>query len=59
MLGEHAGSNRDRMRHIFKDVPVLYGFSTLAPLGRTAGPLLDRYFKSATVPEIGSGQVSG
>ncbi len=61
ILGEqHAGSNRDRMRHIFKDVPVLYGFSSLAPLGRTAGPLLDRYFQSVTsAPEIGTGQVSG
>lgn len=60
LLGEqHAGSNRDRMRAIFKDVPVIYGFSALAPLGRTAGPLLDRYFQSAPVPEIGSGQVSG
>jgi hypothetical protein len=59
LLGErHAGSNRDRMRHIFKDVPVVYGFSSLAPLGRTAGPLLERYFQSAPVPEIGSGQVS-
>ena len=60
LLGErHAGSNRDRMRHIFKDVPVIYGFSSLAPLGRTAGPLLDRYFQSAPAAEIGSGQVSG
>ena len=60
MLGErHAESNRDRMRHIFQDVPVIYGFSALAPLGRTAGPLLDRYFQSAPVPEIGTGQVSG
>jgi hypothetical protein len=59
LLGErHAGSNRDRMRHIFKDVPVIYGFSALAPLGRTAGPLLDRYFQTTTTPEIGSGQVS-
>jgi hypothetical protein len=59
LLGErHAQSNRDRMRAIFKDVPVVYGFSSLAPLGRTAGPLLDRYFQSAPVPEIGSGQVS-
>ena len=60
LLGEkHAGSNRDRMRHIFKDVPVIYGFSSLAPLGRTAGPLLERYFQSAPVPEVGGGQVSG
>jgi hypothetical protein len=59
MLGElHAGSNRDRMRNIFKDVPVIYGFSALAPLGRTAGPLLDRYFQAAPAGEVGSGQVS-
>jgi hypothetical protein len=59
LLGElHGGSNRDRMRQIFKDVPVVYGFSALAPLGRTAGPLLDRYFQSAPAGEVGSGQVS-
>ncbi len=54
----HGESNRDRMRHIFKDVPVLYGFSSKAPLGRTAGPLLERYFQSAPAGEIGSGRVS-
>ena len=27
---------------IFKDVPVLYGFASKAPLGRYAGPLLER-----------------
>src|SRR6266566_151736 len=28
-LGErHGESNRDRMRHIFKDVPLIYGFSS-------------------------------
>lgn len=59
LLGErHAESNRDRMRHIFKNVPVIYGFSSLAPLGRNAGPLLDRYFQTAPAGEIGDGQVS-
>jgi hypothetical protein len=60
LLGErHAESNRDRMRHIFKDVPVIYGFSSKAPLGRYAGPLLERYFQTApATAEIGSGQVS-
>jgi hypothetical protein len=59
LLGEqHARSNRDRMRHIFKDVPVIYGFSSKAPLGRYAGPLLDRYFQTAPAGEVGSGQVS-
>ena len=54
----HAESNRDRMRQIFKDVPVIYGFSSKAPLGRTAGPMLDRYFKSGSGGEIGSGRAS-
>ncbi len=54
----HGESNRDRMRHIFKDVPVLYGFSSKAPLGRTAGPLLERYFQSTSATEVASGRVS-
>jgi hypothetical protein len=54
----HGESNRDRMRHIFKDVPVIYGFSSKAPLGRTAGPMLDRYFQSGASGEIGSGRAS-
>ena len=54
----HGESNRDRMRHIFRNVPVLYGFSSKAPLGRSAGPLLDRYFQSAPPGEIGGGRVS-
>ena len=59
LLSERYGqSNRDRLRHVFKDVPVLYGFSSKAPLGRTAGPLLERYFQSAPAGEIASGRPS-
>jgi hypothetical protein len=59
LLSERYGqSNRDRLRHVFKDVPVLYGFSSKAPLGRIAGPLLDRYFQSAPAGEVASGRVS-
>jgi hypothetical protein len=54
----HGESNRDRMRYIFKDVPVIYGFSSKAPLGRTAAPMLDRYFQSGAGGEIGSGRAS-
>ncbi len=54
----HAESNRDRMRHIFKDVPVIYGFSSKAPLGRTAAPMLERYFQSTSGDEVGSGRTS-
>jgi hypothetical protein len=56
--GRHGESNRDRMRQIFKDVPVIYGFSSKAPLGRTAAPMLDRYFQSGSGGEIGSGRAS-
>ena len=59
VLGERYGeSNRDRMRNIFKDVPVLYGFSSKAPLGHAARPLLERYFQTAPAGEIASGHVS-
>lgn len=58
-LGErHGESNRDRMRNIFKDVPLIYGFSSKAPLGRTAGPMLDRYFQTVSASGIGSGRAS-
>ena len=59
LLSERYGqSNRDRLRHVFKDVPMLYGFSSKAPLGRVAGPLLERYFQSAPVGEVASGRAS-
>ena len=59
MLAEqHAGSNRDRMRSIFKDVPVIYGFSSKAPLGPSAAATLDKYFKSGPAGEFASGQRS-
>jgi len=59
LLSERYGqSNRDRLRHVFSGVPVLYGFSSKAPLGRTAGPLLERYFQTAPAGEVGSGRPS-
>lgn len=54
----HGDSNRERMRQIFKDVPVIYGFSSKAPLGPTAASVLDRYFQSGAKAEIGSGRAS-
>jgi hypothetical protein len=54
----YGESNRERLRHIFKNVPVLYGFSSKAPLGRYAGPLLERYFQTAPAGEVASGRVS-
>jgi hypothetical protein len=56
-LTERYGeSNRDRMRQIFKDVPVIYGFPGKAPLGRYAGPILERYLRSGG--EFGEGRAN-
>jgi hypothetical protein len=55
----HAESSRDRMRLVFKDVPVIYGFSSKAPVGPTAASTLGRYFQSGSGVEIGSGRASG
>jgi hypothetical protein len=58
-LAERYGeSNRDRMRRVFKDVPVIYGFSSKAPLGAAAGPVLERYFRSGPDGELGNGRAS-
>lgn len=58
LSARYGQSNRERLRHIFKDVPVLYGFSSKAPLGRVAGPLLERYFQTAPAGEVASGRPS-
>ncbi len=54
----HGETNRDRMRRIFAGVPVIYGFSSIAPLGPAASSTLSRYFQSASGSGVGSGQVS-
>jgi len=54
----HAGSNRERMREIFKDVPVIYGFSSKAPLGRSAAPVLERFLQTGGIGDIATGQPS-
>ncbi len=58
LSARHGESSRDRMRLIFKDVPVIYGFSSVAPLGPTAASFLGRYFQSAGAGEVGSGRAS-
>ncbi|MCI4431758.1 MAG: hypothetical protein JHC40_21635 [Burkholderiales bacterium] len=55
----HGESSRERMRQIFNDVAVIYGFSSLAPLGPIAANTLDRYFRAAGAGEIGRGHASG
>jgi hypothetical protein len=56
MAERHGESNREVMRRVFPGVPAIYGFSSVAPLGSTAGPLLSRYFKAAGNAAIGSGR---
>ena len=51
----HGESGRDRMRRIFAGVPVIYGFSSSAPLGPTAAMLINRHFDSGA-RGIGSGR---
>ena len=58
LVERHGESNLDRMRHVFKDVPTLYGFSGKAPLGRYAGPMLDRYFQAGGVDDVARGEAS-
>jgi hypothetical protein len=58
LSARYGQSNLDRLRQVFNDVPVLYGFSSKAPLGRTAGPLLERYFQTAPAGEVGGGRAS-
>jgi hypothetical protein len=53
----HGESGRDRMRRIFANVPVIYGFSGAAPVGATAASLLNRYFDSGS-REIATGRAS-
>ena len=51
----YGESSRDLMRGLFAHVPVIYGFSSLAPLGRVSGPMLEGYFRSAPEVAVGSG----
>lgn len=55
LSAKHAESSRERMRRTFPGVPLLYGFTSLAPYGRVAGPMLQGFFRSGEGAEIGSG----
>jgi hypothetical protein len=57
LSARYADSSRDRMRQIFPNVPAIYGFSSVAPLGPTAAFNLSRYFQSG-VGEVASGRAS-
>jgi hypothetical protein len=44
---------------VFKDVPVIYGFSSVAPLGPLAAATLSSYFRTNGTREIGQGRPGG
>lgn len=54
----HGDSALDHMRRLFSNVPVIYGFSSKAPYGRVAGPMLERHFQASGGGEVASGQAS-
>ena len=53
----HGESALEHMRRLFPGVPVIYGFSSKAPYGKYAGPMLRRLF-AATEPAVGTGVVN-
>jgi hypothetical protein len=58
LIAQRGESSRDRMRLVFKDVPVIYGFSSAAPLGPVAASSLNRFFQTARPSDIGQGRPS-
>src|SRR5207249_3718263 len=58
LSARYADSSRDRMRHIFRNVPAIYGFSSIAPLGPLAAAHLGRYFQSGGTRDVASGRAS-
>jgi len=58
LAARHGDGSRDRMRQIFPDVPAIYGFSSVAPLGPAAGAVLAGYLKGGGAAEFGSGRPS-
>ena len=58
MSERHAESARERMRRAFPGAPVIYGFSSLAPYGRVAGPMLRAYLQGPSAGAVGTGEVS-
>lgn len=43
--GPMGQSFRESLRRVFTGVPRLYGFSSVAPVGQTTAPMLERYFR--------------
>lgn len=57
LADRHGESALEHMRRLFPGVPVIYGFSSKAPYGKYAGPMLKRYFSTGD-SMVGTGVVS-
>jgi hypothetical protein len=55
----HGESSRDRMQQIFMNVPAIYGFSSVAPLGPLAASILNRHFQANGIGDVGTGRPNG
>lgn len=58
IAAQRGESGRDRMQLVFPNVPVIYGFSSVAPLGPSAASKLDRVFHRGAASQVGTGRVS-
>jgi hypothetical protein len=58
LAARHGNGTRDRMRQIFPDVPAIYGFASVAPLGPAAASLLGGYLKAGGTSDFGTGRPS-
>jgi hypothetical protein len=57
-LAERYGESAfGHMRRLFSGVPLIYGFSSKAPYGRVAGPMLERHLQSGLGDSFGTGRV--
>lgn len=45
--GAMGSSFKDRMQRIFAGVPLIHGFDSVGPSGKTVKPFLNKYFKDA------------
>jgi hypothetical protein len=58
LVAQHGESSRDRMRQVFQGVPVIYGFSSSAPLGPVAGATLNRFLAAGGSRDVARGRPS-
>ena len=52
----YGESSRERMRQIFRGVPVIYGFTSGAPLGPQAAAMLEQHWRSAGTAALARGR---